>query len=418
MNAILISLGTDGDIFPYVRLGATLRARGHDVTFLASAQHAALAEANGFAFRALVSEEEDRELFGHPDFWHPLKTARLTARWGARFLRRHYELLASQVKPNSVLVANPGVLPALFVHEKLRVPLASIILQPWVVPSAIAPPVMPYLGFLQRAPPPVWQVLWRGLDLVVDGLMGRDCNALRASLGLPPLHRIFRNWLSKQLVIGMFPDWYGPPQPDWPPALRLTGFPMADRAPGETLPVEVARFCEAGSAPIVFTFGTGMAQPARHFQAALAACRQLGARGLFLTRFNDQLPAVLPSSILAWNYVPFRTLFPRCAAVVHHGGIGTTAQAMAAGVPQLIQPICFDQADNGSRVMRLGVGHCLRARHASGKQLANALRDLMTDQRRATCREVMSRFATANPNALGPAAELIESLIAEVQPRC
>lgn len=416
MNAILVSLGTDGDIFPYVRLGSTLRARGHDVTFLASAQHAGLAQANGFTFRALVTEQEDQELFGHPDFWHPMKTAPLAARWGARFLRRHYELLASQVKPNSVLVANPGVLPALFVHEKLGVPLASVILQPWVVPSAIAPPVMPYLGFLQRAPRPIWQMLWRGLDLVVDGLMGRDCNALRASLGLPPLRRIFRNWLSKQLVIGMFPEWYGAPQPDWPSALRLTGFPMADRSPNETLSVDVDHFCDAGSAPIVFTFGTGMAHPARHFQAALEACRQLGARGIFLTRFRNQLPTTLPSSILACTYAPFQKLFPRCAAVVHHGGIGTTAQAMAAGVPQLIQPICFDQADNGSRVKRLGVGDCLRTRHASGRQMANLLRDLMTERRRAACREVMSRFT--NANALVPAAQRIESLIADGQPRC
>ncbi len=416
MNAALVSLGTDGDIFPYVRLGSTLRTRGHDITLFASAQHARLARENGFAFCALVSEQEDQELFGHPDFWHPLKTARLAARWGSRFLRRHYELLASQVTPNTVLVANPGVLPALLVHEKLGVPLASVILQPWVVPSAIAPPVMPYLGFLQRAPRPVWQALWRGLDLVVDGLVGRECNALRASVGLPPLRRIFRNWLSKQLVIGLFPDWYGAPQPDWPPALRLTGFPMADREPNEPLPGEVDRFCAAGSAPIVFTFGTGMAHPGRHFQAALDACHRLGARGIFLTRFHDQLPRMLPPSILACTYAPFQKLFPRCAAVVHHGGIGTVAQAMAAGVPQLIQPICFDQADNGARVTRLGVGLRLHARHASGRQISNRLRDLLTDQRRAACREIASRFTTTD--ALVPAAQLIESLIAEGRPRC
>jgi UDP:flavonoid glycosyltransferase YjiC (YdhE family) len=88
MNVILVSIGTDGDIFPYVGLGARLRARGHSVTLAASAHYESLARENGFDFHALLSAEENHELFDHPDFWHPMKTARLSARWGVRFLRR------------------------------------------------------------------------------------------------------------------------------------------------------------------------------------------------------------------------------------------------------------------------------------------------------------------------------------------
>src|SRR5205814_6901481 len=114
-------------------------------------------------------------------------------------------------------------------------------------------------------------------------LVGSHLNRLRAALDLKPVRRVFRWWLSPELVIGMFPDWYGPPQTDWPPQLRLAGFSMYDGATG-SMPAEVMEFCRTGTPPIVFTLGTGMMHAARFFRAALAACAALGARGLFLTK--------------------------------------------------------------------------------------------------------------------------------------
>jgi rhamnosyltransferase subunit B len=147
--------------------------------------------------KALVSAEENHELFGHPDSWNPLKNAPLMARWGVRFIRRQYDLLSKLATRETVLVANPGVFAASFVHEKLGVPLTNLILQPWMIPSSIAPPIMPNFTFLSRAPRPVWKVFWRGLDVVVDILIGRELNGLRAALGLKPMRRILQNWLSK-----------------------------------------------------------------------------------------------------------------------------------------------------------------------------------------------------------------------------
>src|SRR2546428_13863448 len=106
MHVVLISVGTDGDIFPYVGFGAALRARGHSVTLAASEHYGTLAEKHRFAFHALVSAEENQELFEHPDFWKPLKTAPLMARWGVRFMRRQYDLLSGLITQDTVLVAN------------------------------------------------------------------------------------------------------------------------------------------------------------------------------------------------------------------------------------------------------------------------------------------------------------------------
>ena len=409
MHVVLVSVGTDGDIFPYVGVGTVLRSRGHSVTLAASETYEPLARHHGFGFEALISAEENKELFEHPDFWNPRKAAFLCARWGRRFLGRQYETLSALATVDSVLVANPGVLAASLVHEKFGVPWTSLVLQPGIIPSSLAPPVMPGLTFLAKAPRPVWKLFWRWLDWFGDRLVGRDLNELRRSLGLKPMRRIFQNWLSRQLVIGMFPEWYGAPQADWPSPMRLVGFPVFDGGLNQELAPELRQFCRAGEPPVAFTFGTGMAHPSALFRSAIQACDLLGRRGILLTKYRDQLPETLPSSIRHCSFAPFQQLFPECGAVVHHGGIGTVSQALAAGVPQLAQPLCFDQFDNGARVRQLGVGDCLPGA-SSGKQMAKALSPLLEAEVRTTCSRWQSRVdGTAS---LNQTARLVESMIA------
>jgi UDP:flavonoid glycosyltransferase YjiC (YdhE family) len=411
MHVLLVSVGTDGDIFPYVGLGRKLRARGHQVTLTASALYESLAKAHGFAFQALVSSEEHDELFSHPDFWNHLKNAPLMARWGMRFMQRQYDLLSKLITEDTVLVASPGVLAAALVHERAGTPLVNLILQPWMIPSSIAPPIMPGFMFLRRAPRTVWKVFWRAMDMAVHVLVGRDLNRFRASLGLKPLRRILQDWLSPQLVLGLFPEWYGQPQLDWPPQLQLTGFPMFDGGKDEReLPSDLLEFCRAGEPPVAFTFGTGMAHPAQFFRNALDACATLGARGIFLTKYRDQLRDSLPASVFHSAFAPFQKLFPHCAAVVHHGGIGTVAKAMATGTPQLICPLGFDQIDNGVRTKALGVGDWINTRHKGGRKIAEALTKLMTAETRSRCREIAVRFQ--NSDALESAAQSVESFAA------
>ena len=282
----------------------------------------------------------------------------------------------------------------------------SLVLQPWMIPSSIAPAIMPGLTFLRHAPRLVWKTFWRALDVGADLMIGPGLNRFRASLGLTPQRHILRNWLSPQLVLGLFPEWYGQPQADWPPQKRLTGFPLYDGGQGEELHPRILEFCRAGTPPVAFTFGTGMAHPAELFRAALEACKILGVRGIFLTKYKNQLPDPLPSAILHSAFAPFQMLFPQCAAVVHHGGIGTVAKAMAAGTPQLICPLCFDQPDNGVRTRELGVGDFLKSRRHSGRQIADALTRLLTHETRSRCRVMAARFE--NGNALELTARHIE----------
>ena len=143
MNALLATVGTGGDVFPYIGLGERLRSRGHRVTLAGPAEFRALAEGRGLGFHALVSEEETDALLSDPDFWHPLKGGRMAARWGARLISRQYALLAGlAADEEAVLVASPGVLAARLVQEKMSRPLASVLLQPGLIPSIAAPPIM------------------------------------------------------------------------------------------------------------------------------------------------------------------------------------------------------------------------------------------------------------------------------------
>ena len=410
MHAILASIGTDGDVIPYVGLGARLRARGHRVTLAANENFRALAAEHGLAFYSLVTDEETRALFGNPGFWDPLRGTWIAARWGARLIARQYEVLAELASDrDAVLAAVPALFAARLVQEKLARPLASVILQPWMIPSAIAPPAMPGgLSLPHGTPRPIADLYWCLFDLAGAVLAGGQLNQLRASLGLKPVHRMFRWWYSPQRVLGMFPDWYGRPAADWPSQMRLTGFPNYDGRPGSGLPAEVRQFCLSGPPPVAFTFGTGMMHAAEFFRAAVKACRMLGVRGLFLTKYARQLPAVLPPYIHHCTFAPFQELFPRCAAVVHHGGVGTTARALAAGTPQLALPLAYDQADNAVRVKKLGVGDWLNVRHRSGGHIARTLARIMTPAVRERCRAIAGQFGQSD--ALEAAAEWMEEL--------
>ncbi|HRI14719.1 MAG TPA: glycosyltransferase [Verrucomicrobiota bacterium] len=412
MRVILTSLGSDGDHFPYIGLGIALRHRGHSVTLVAAAHYESLARSQDLDFESLLSEAEHDELFGHPNFWHPLKTAPLAARWGVKLIERQYALLSNlAANPGTVLVANPAVYAAKLVHEVHGNPLANLVPQPWLIPTVQAPPVMPHFD-LARWPKPAVRLFWRALDGVGHVLVGRHLNRLRKRLGLPPGRRMFRSWFSPQLVLGLFPAWYGAPQDDWPPAVQLVGFPRFDGGRMRELPESVQEFCRSSPPPITFTFGTEMRHSADLFRISAAACATLGRRGILLTKYRDQVPTNLPPGIIHCDFAPFQKLFPLCAVVVHHGGIGTTAQGLFAGVPQVFLPISFDQMDNAARVQRLGAGERVSANVARPELLVAALRRALEPEVRVRCqiiRDRLAREADPFPAAVGSIEKMDEA---------
>jgi UDP:flavonoid glycosyltransferase YjiC (YdhE family) len=209
-------------------------------------------------------------------------------------------------------------------------------------------------------------------------------------------------------VLCPFPPWFAPAQADWPENLVQTDFPLWDEGSDAAFAPEVEAWLAEGEPPVVFTPGSANIFGRPFFQAAVDACQRLGRRGVLLTRFAEQLPQRLPGGVKHFAYIPFRRLLPRAAALVHHGGIGSTAQALAAGVPQLIMPLAHDQFDNAARVRRLGAGDWLPSSRFRGPAVASKLGGLIGSQAvQAACRGISEKYS--GRDGIAATADAIET---------
>jgi UDP:flavonoid glycosyltransferase YjiC (YdhE family) len=188
------------------------------------------------------------------------------------------------------------------------------------------------------------------------------------------------DWHSPLLHLALFSKWLVDKQADWPAQTVVTGFPWLDQEGGTGLPPALAQFLDAGLPPIVFTLGTAVAADAGPFyESGARAARLLGRRAVLILKDPRNRLATLPEGVAAFDYAPFSELFPRAAAIVHHGGIGTTGLAMRSGRPMLVMPCAWDQPDNSERVARLGISRTIPRHRYTPARVAAELRRLLDD---------------------------------------
>ena len=420
LHTALVAVGSHGDVHPFVGLGLRLAARGHRVTVLTNEHFEPLVRSAGLGFASIGTDDEYRQITGDPDLWHARKGFGVIARNVCELVGRVYDQLAKlHAEGGDALVAVGSTLGlgARVAQERLGIPLATVHLSPAIFQSVHEMPKLQGMPVSTGAPRWLKAGAWAMVNWVVDRAMGRPFNAYRKSVGLPPVKGVFRRYMhSPDLVLAMFPDWFAPVQPDWPANTHAVGFPLYDERGVTPLPAELEAFLAAGLPPVAFTPGSAMFHGRAFFAASAEACRRSGRRGVLLSRRRDQMPADLPPGVVHVAYAPFSELLPRCAAVVHHGGVGSSAQGLAAGVPQLIQPFSHDQPDNAARLARLGVGASLTPRRYTAANVARALDALVGRPEVAqACASVAARLRDAD--ALGRACELIEGLEARVPSR-
>jgi rhamnosyltransferase subunit B len=413
---LLTPVGSSGDVHPFIGIGRMLRERGHDVTILTAEPFRHICEQSGLQFMQLHSQTEFDDITKNPDLWHARKGLTLILRSLASALRRHYELIESAHQPGrTVLVAHALAFAARIFEDGHRVPAATVHLAPSIFRSDYHQPAsIPGVDFSTL---PAWvtrSAMWLIDRLLLDPQIVPAINDLRRENGLPPVSRLFNRWIhSPQRAVGLFPAWFAPMQPDWPAQLRLTGFPLYDEADAHDLGEDLRSFLDAGSPPILFTPGTANRAAHEFFVAALDATKRLQRRALFVTRYPEQLPQGLGAGVRYEQYVPFSSVFPHCAAVVHHGGIGTCAQALAAGVPQLVMPLAFDQPDNATRLTGLGVARWIRPRDFRGERAATQLAALI-DQPSVLDRCHHWAAQVRHADALTDTCRLLESLVPRI----
>lgn len=326
--------------------------------------------------------DADPAVLAHPDLWHPRRGFAVVWQAVRPGLKQLLPLAQALPPGPCVIVAHPLALPEAELCRAVRADVRVVLayLAPSNIPSVYDPLVMGPWKVPRWIPDMVRRWLWRRVSArLVDPVALPHINLDRARYGLPPVSTLFAFMAqAPDLSVTLFPSWFAPPQPDWPAPLVCGEFPLYDPDPDVPFPPELLAFLAAGEAPIVFTHGTGNQQAAAYFQCALYTVRQLGRRAIFLTAMREQVPADLPANVLWQPYLPFARLLPQAVALVHHGGIGSTAEALRAGIPQLIVSLAFDQFDNAARVAALGVGLELQQKQLTSERLRVKLQQLLS----------------------------------------
>jgi UDP:flavonoid glycosyltransferase YjiC (YdhE family) len=361
----IATFGSYGDLHPYIAIGIELQARGHRVTIVTCPVYGPKVAAEGLGFHPARPDVPlaDRALM--ESVFDARKGTERVFRYIASVVRENFEDASAAARQADVLITHPVAIGAMLAAKKLRLPWISSVLAPASFLSAYDPPVpapTPWIVKFRALGPWTMRLLWR-LARSRSMAWFQPVSDLARELGLNSNeHPLFEGSHSPSLVLALFSHYFAAPQPDWPHNTLVTGFPFYDRHhEHSSLAPELARFLADGPPPIVFTLGSSAVGAAGNFYSeSLKAIEQLGARSLFLTGPHTQdLPEKLPSSAMAVDYAPHSEVFPHAQAIVHQGGIGTTAQAMKAGRPMLVVPFAHDQFDNASRARRLGVAEVL-----------------------------------------------------------
>lgn len=375
MNFLIHAIGSYGDVLPLIAIGRELQIRGHAVHFFVDPYFIKHAQNAGLASTP-ISDGLYEALLKSPLANNPLKVHNLLSEGCAVYGELALQAMTPHIDNHQTTVTVCNSYSGRILRELRGCPTVSVNYAPCSIRSSMNPPR--YLPRAIKLPGTVYKIFWWLLDVFfIDRVYGKPLNALRKRLGLKPIRRMCNTWMySADVQLGLFPAWFAQTQADWPAHLQKTGFPLFDAGDG-TLPRQVKDFLEAGEKPIAFATGTFNTNFNDFFDASIKACRQLGKRAMLISPTQEHISRSLPEGIAHFSYVPFGALMPHLAAFVHHGGIGSLAQAMAAGIPQLIRPMIGDQFDNAQRITGLGIAKEVLPKDYTPGNAAKALSELV-----------------------------------------
>ena len=389
MQITIITAGSRGDVQPYLALALGLRAAGHRVRVATHETFREWVTGYGLDFAPVAGDPRAVLRSRAAERW--LATGRNRNVLGfARELRALAPALVESsladyweaAQGADAIIYSVVAMASLHVAERLEVPAFAAFLQPMTRTRefpAIGVPQRPRLGgaFNLATHTVAEQALWRPFRGRVSAwrrdALGLDARPAvtpheqMAALGVPTLYGFSRHVI---------------PRPaDWGPAVHLTGYWFLDRPAGYEPPAALRDFLAAGPPPVYLGFGSMTPQGAEGMtRTMLAALERAGRRGVLLRGWGSLGAGDLPPWAIAVDDVPHEWLFPRMAAVVHHGGAGTTAAGLRAGVPSLVVPLGFDQPYWGGRVAQLGAGpRPIPRKRLTADRLARAITQATTD---------------------------------------
>lgn len=389
-NILLTTQGTGGDVYPFIKIGQMLKALGHQVKLITNHQHKAKVKSNNLDYAALDDMLPFREWSAREKLPDIIASRQRYMMQKTLEMFENIRRLGQQ--KDSILVGHYGLhLPSQTAADKMLIPYIPIFTAPYFM-----------------------------LNTAILGEMyhenSQSLNQMRTALALPPVDD-WDAWLRQPSIsIGLWPEWFAAPERGWPSGLEMVGFVSSDDVEQGELPPDVEDFLERGEEPpVLVTHGTSRPSHAEFFEVCVEACARLGRRCIIVTNDEELVPADLDQNTRYYKYLPFGSLMPRMGAIIHHGGIGTSSRALAAGVPQLILAFGSDRPDNASRLKGLKVAEHLPPARWNQSVIAETLGRLMRCPNvRESCSGLSRRFERDEP--AGGACRVIESVLPDARP--
>ena len=356
-RAVVMAVGSGGDVAPMASLTAKLTDRGLESTLLAPERYQHFIEGTATKFQSIGADEVFSEVFYGSDIWHPLKGFGTAWRYYGAAMRSGLQILRQGWdSTDTVLVSSSFAVAARLAEELDGYRNTTVHLSPSIIFSAHQPSTWPSFSI-----PPAWPLFMKRWLVTAaerwatDPVIGAQVNPYRKELGLSPEKHFFSQWLhSPRRVIYAFPEWFAAPAEDWPVNGTFAGFPDAINR-NRLLPDKLESFLHDGNEPVVvITAGSAVASRPSWVDRMTDFSVKQGAHVVVIGPVShsdreDKCVCRIP-------FAPFEALLGQVHLIIHHAGIGTMAEAMRAGIPQLLVPMAHDQADNAARLQKLGLG--------------------------------------------------------------
>ncbi|HSB03537.1 MAG TPA: glycosyltransferase [Anaerolineales bacterium] len=386
MRVTIFAAGSRGDIQPCVMLGRALQRAGYNIILAAPENFASFIREFDLPFHPLLGDvqqimaSETGQRFMEDGGANPLKQVSA--------MRKMLAPVAIQMAEDAFEAcrgADALISLAIFatfaktIAEVLQIPLINVEPTPTLPTRAFPAPGWPVqrnLGGLHNRLSgfAMLQMLWLWYRPSV--------NSFRQLLGLPSYTATsFHQILSSTPLLGAYSSQVIPRPSDWPGSAHITGYWFADNNTEWRPTPELEAFLDAGDPPVYIGFGSmAGSQPERLAKLIEEALAKSNQRGLLLTGWGGLRTESVPDDVFVLDSAPHNWLFPRMAVVVHHGGAGTTAEGLRAGVPAVIVPFAFDQPFWGARLKALGLGpDPIPQKALTADRLAHAITTAVTD---------------------------------------
>ncbi len=388
MKLTLIAIGSRGDVQPIVALGRGLLEAGYAVRMVTLESFEPMVRGQGLEFFPV---QGDAQALTHEMMLAGMNGKGLNLFSMYRGIMRTFGAIAQSYEESfagsalrdsdAILSQLPGGFYGYDLAEALRVPYFALSVIPQEVTGAYPLSLLPMQFSLGRGYNRLTYAL--GQQLAWHPFR-RSINAFRQRLGLPPASfwwgNIRRMAQERIPVIQGFSEHVIPTQPEWGDHIHTTGYWMLDEPalqPSDTL----LKFLEAGDPPVFIGFGSmPVPDPAGTTRLILDALEHCGKRGILHAGWAKLGTPALPETVFALDYAPYGWLFPRMAAIIHHGGSGTTGFALRSGAPSMVVPFTADQPFWGRRTHELGVGHApIPFAKLTVENLARAIQTMLAD---------------------------------------